>query len=133
MAEKTFRLEIVAPERTFYQGDVQMVELNTTEGEVGIYAGHIPMTMIVAPGVLTVTEAAGKKKAALLSGFLEVEGDKVTILAETVEWPEEIDQERVREAKKRATERMNRHQEGIDIARAEAALKRALAREKVLK
>ena len=67
MAENTMKLEVITPERSFYTGDVTFVELNTTEGEVGIYARHIPMTMIIAPGVLTITEEDGtKKKAALL-------------------------------------------------------------------
>lgn len=133
MAEKTFRLEIAAPERTFYKGDAVMVELNTTEGEVGIYADHIPMTLIIAPGVMTITEPAGKKKAALISGFMEVKGDEITILAETAEWPDEIDKERVQAAKQRAKDRILGRQDGVDIARAEAALKRALAREKAVK
>ena len=59
MAENTMKLEVITPERSFYTGDVTFVELNTTEGEVGIYARHIPMTMIIAPGVLTITEESG--------------------------------------------------------------------------
>ena len=47
MAENTMKLEVITPERSFYTGDVIFVELNTTEGEVGIYARHIPMTMII--------------------------------------------------------------------------------------
>jgi F-type H+-transporting ATPase subunit epsilon len=133
VAEKTFKLEIVAPDRIFYSGDAVMVELTTTEGEIGIYADHIPMTMIVAPGVLTITEPAGKKKASLIAGFMEIQQEKVTILAETAEWPEEIDLDRAKAAQKRAKERISSHKDGIDIARAEAALKRALTRENTLK
>ncbi|MDO4554381.1 MAG: ATP synthase F1 subunit epsilon [Lachnospiraceae bacterium] len=129
MADKTFKLEVVAPDRTFYEGDVTMVELTTTEGDVGIYAEHIPMTMIVAPGVLTITEPSGKKKASLISGFMEIKQDKVTILAETVEWPDEIDLDRAKEAYKRAKSRLDGHKDGVNIARAEAALKRALTRQ----
>jgi F-type H+-transporting ATPase subunit epsilon len=133
VAEKTFKLEIVAPDRIFYSGDAVMAELTTTEGEIGIYADHIPMTMIVAPGVLTITEPAGKKKASLIAGFMEIQQEKVTILAETAEWPEEIDLDRAKAAQKRAKERISSHKDGIDIARAEAALKRALTRENTLK
>lgn len=133
MAEKTFRLEIVAPDRNFYTGDAVMVELTTTEGEVGIYADHIPMTMIIAPGVLTITEPAGKKRASLISGFMEIQQEKVTILAETAEWPDEIDLARAEAAEKRARERLNSHLENVDVARAEVALKRAMAREKAVK
>ena len=65
-----------------------MVELNTTEGEIGVYPGHIPMTMIAAPGTLTITEEEGKKKADLISGFLEITQEKMTILAEEIKWSE---------------------------------------------
>ena len=61
MAENTMKLEVITPERSFYTGDVIFVELNTTEGEVGIYARHIPMTMIIAPGVLTITKKAEER------------------------------------------------------------------------
>lgn len=86
MAEKTVKLEIVAPDRIFYEGEATMVELNTTEGEVGIYPDHIPMTMIVAPGELHIHEGKEIKKADLISGFLEVQKEKITILAEEISW-----------------------------------------------
>ena len=89
MAEKTFKLTVAAPDRLFYEGDAVMVELNTTEGEIGVYKDHIPMTMILAPGVLTITEPKGSKKADLFSGFLEIQKEKITILAEAVEWREQ--------------------------------------------
>ena len=55
MAENTMKLEVITPERSFYTGDVTFVVLNTTEGEGGISARHIPMTMIIAPGVIRIT------------------------------------------------------------------------------
>ena len=128
MAEKLFRLEIISPDKMFYTNDVVMAEYNTTGGEVGIYAGHIPMTQIIAPGQLTITEEGGQKIAALLSGFVEITPEKVTILAEAVEWPENIDVERAREARIRAERRISSGQEDIDLARAELALKKALIR-----
>ena len=128
MAEKLFRLEIISPDKMFYTNDVVMAEYNTTEGEVGIYAGHIPMTQIIAPGQLTITEEGGQKIAALLSGFVEITPEKVTILAEAVEWPENIDVERAREARIRAERRISCGQEDIDLARAELDLKIALIR-----
>ena len=128
MAETLFRLEIISPDKMFYTNDVVMAEYNTTEGEVGIYAGHIPMTQIIAPGQLTITEEGGQKIAALLSGFVEITPEKVTILAEAVEWPENIDVERAREARIRAERRISSGQEDIDLARAELALKKALIR-----
>ena len=128
MAEKMFRLEIISPDKIFYAGDVVMAEYNTTEGEVGIYAGHIPMTQIIAPGRLTITEESGQKIAALLSGFVEITPEKVTILAEAVEWPDNIEVERAKEAKIRAERRIGSGKDDVDMARAELALKKALIR-----
>ena len=124
MADKTFRLEIIAPDRIFYSNDIYMVEYNTVEGEVGIYADHIPMTQIIAPGRLIITERNEEKQAALLSGFVEITPEKMTILAEA----QNIDVNRAKEAKTRAERRLSSEQGGVDIGRAELALKRAITR-----
>lgn len=93
----TFKLEVITPDRIFYTGEAQMVELTTTEGDVGIYAEHIPMTAIVAPGILTITESKDSvKEASLLEGFIEIMPDQITILAQSCEWPDEIDEKRPR-------------------------------------
>lgn len=128
MAEKLVSLEIISPEKIFYKGEAAMVEYNTTEGEVGVYPGHIPMTQIIAPGELIITEEQGKKSAALMSGFVEITQNKITILAEAVEWPEDIDLKRAEEAKIRAQRRLSEGSGELDIKRAELALKRALIR-----
>ena len=132
MAE-TFRLKVITPERVFYDGDVEMVEFNTTEGEIGIYKKHVPTTVIIQPGVLVITEADGVRKAALHAGFAEVLSDKVTILAELIEWPEEIDMERAESGGERARERITARGDDVDIDRAEAALQRSIARINTLK
>lgn len=126
--EKSFKLKIITPERVFYEGDVNMVEFNTTEGEIGIYKGHIPTTVIIKPGMLTVTEPDRVKNAALHSGFVEILQDQVTILAEIIEWPEEIDSSRAEAAKNRAEERLKVKTDNTDVLRAEIALQKALAR-----
>lgn len=130
MAElKKFQLEVISPERVFYTGDVEMVELTTTEGDIGIYAGHIPLTTIVAPGVLTITESSDRlKEAAVLEGFMEITPEKVTILAQSCEWPEEIDINRAREAKARAERRLKSTDEAVNMTRAELALRKSLVR-----
>ncbi|MCR5597625.1 MAG: ATP synthase F1 subunit epsilon [Lachnospiraceae bacterium] len=124
----TFALRIIEPDNVFYEGDVEMAEFNTTEGEIGIYRNHVPMTVIIKPGVLTITEPDGEKKAALHAGFAEILPNKVTILAEAIEWPDEIDLERAQSAEERARERIAAKGEGIDLDRASVALQRALAR-----
>ena len=128
---KTFKIKIITPERAFYEGEAVMAEFNTSEGEIGIYANHIPMTVILKPGVLTLTEENSVKKAALHTGFAEILQDSITILAEDAEWPDEIDVERARRAKERAEERIQSHAGDVDVARAQLALRRSLVRMKV--
>ncbi len=128
-----FTLRIITPERVFYEGEVSMVEFNTTEGEIGVYKKHVPMTVIVNPGIVTITEDEGTKVAALHAGFAEILQDKVIILAEIIEWPEEIDVERAQAAKNRAEERLRSKTPETDLLRAETALQRALARIHVIK
>lgn len=89
MADKnTFLLRIITPDRVFYENQVEMVEFNTTEGEIGVLPGHIPLTVIIKPGILNITEGEEDKEAALHAGFAEILPDRVTILAEIIEWPD---------------------------------------------
>lgn len=129
----SFLLRIITPDRIFYENQVQMVEFNTTEGEIGVLPGHIPLTVIVKPGILDITEAEGDKVAALHAGFAEILPEQVTILAEIIEWPEEIDVERAEAAKERAEERLRSRTPETDLARAETALQRAVARIQILR
>lgn len=126
--ERSFKLKIITPERVFYEDEVNMVELNTTEGEVGIYKQHVPTTVIIKPGILTITESEKTKHAALHAGFAEIQKEQVTILAEVIEWPEEIDRKRAQDAKERAEERLRTKTPETDVLRAETALQRAIAR-----
>lgn len=126
--EKYFDLEIISPERTFYKGQANFLELTTSEGDVGIYKNHIPMTNVIVPGIVTIHEADGVKEAAVHSGFMVILQDSVKIMAEVAEWPDEIDENRANEAKLRAERRLKEGGAGIDVVRAEAALKRSLTR-----
>lgn len=128
----SMKLEVVAPERIFYAGDVNFLEFTTTEGNMGVYPKHIPLTAIIAPGILRIHVDDEVKEAALMSGFIQILQDKVTILAESVEWPEEIDGNRAKEAEIRARRRIEENS-GVDMNRAELALKRALIRQSLTK
>lgn len=127
MAEK-FKLTIVTPDREFFNEEAEMVEFNTTEGEIGVYAGHAPLTVIVKPGILTITQGEKVRNAALHAGFVQILPEEITILAEIIEWPEEIDKQRAEEAKQRAEGRLAERSANIDLDRAQAALMRAVAR-----
>ena len=128
-----FTLRIITPDRVFFEGQVSMVEFNTTEGEIGIYKKHVPTTVIISPGILTITGEEGVKEAALHAGFVEILQDELVILAEIIEWPDEIDKARAESAKARAEERLRSKTPETDILRAETALQRALARIHVIK
>lgn len=130
---QNFYLRIITPDRMFYEGDVDMVEFNTTEGEIGVLPGHIPLTVIIKPGILVITEKDGEREAALHAGFAEILPEGITILAEIVEWPNEIDVHRAEEAMNRAKERLQSKTPETDVLRAETALLRAMARIEVIK
>lgn len=123
-----FKLRVITPDKKFYEGDVKMVEFNTTEGNIGIYKDHIPLTSIIAPGVLSIHEENRILRAALMAGFAEILQDEVTVMAEIAEWPEEIDLERAKEAQERARKRLSETSADVDTMRAELALRRALVR-----
>ncbi len=133
MADKDnlFDVKIITPEREFYSGKVSMLEFNTTEGEIGIYKNHIPLTTVIAPGIATMTEENDVKIAAIHAGFAEILGDRVTILAEIAEWAPEIDVERAKAAEDRARERLEKKDDNQDFYRAEIALKKALVRQDI--
>ena len=126
--EKLFQVEIITPDRVFYTGDATMIEFNTVNGEIGVYKHHIPLTTVLAPGIVTITNGDEKKTAAVHAGFAEILGEKVTLLAEVAEWPDEIDLARAEAAKERAEERLSNKSANLDVARAELALRRALVR-----
>lgn len=126
--DKYFDLEIISPDRIFFQGKAAMVEVNTTEGQIGIYRGHIPLTTILEPGIVVISDEEGKREAAIHSGFMEILQNRVRILAEEAEWPDEIDLNRALEAKVRAERHMQMQDPNINVARAEIALHKALVR-----
>lgn len=127
----TFDLEIVTPERKFFSDEVEMVILRTPDGEMGILKGHAPMVVAVDIGPIQIKKDGEWLKAVLTEGFMEVKQDKTIILADTAEWPDEIDANRAEEAKKRAEERLQRHISESEFSRSRAALARAMARLKI--
>ena len=129
---KVFQVQVISPDRIFYEGDVDMIEVKTSEGEMGIYKNHIPLTAILVPGILRLKNGSEQKEAALHDGFIEILGNKVIILAESCEWPDEIDINRAEEARIRAERRLNGADGEINEARAEMALRRAIVRKELV-
>lgn len=125
------KLTILTPEREFYTGEVTEIVTVSTQGAIGILPDHMPLVTTLKPCVTEITEKGGKKlKAFTSTGMLEVKDNDVKILCDACEWPEEVDLKRAEEAKKRAEQRLV-NKDGIDVKRAELALSRAMAREKL--
>ncbi len=131
MSDKTFILTIITPQRQVYQEPVNMVIVQTADGEIGVLAGHIPLVAPLAIGPMRIKTADGERKAAISEGFIEISSQGVLLLCETAEMAEEIDIARAESARQRAQSRLQDKKAGIDFTRAQAALQRALVRLKV--
>ncbi len=133
MADKGFRLTVLTQEKTTVDETVSSVTAPGTEGYLGILRDHAPLVTQLMPGKLTVKDLDGNETVyAVSGGFLEVSHNTVTLLADALEKGSEIDLARAEAAEKRARERLVKR-EGVDFDRAELALKRALNRERVRK
>jgi F-type H+-transporting ATPase subunit epsilon len=127
----TFLLEIVTPERLFFSGEVEMVVLQTPYGEMGILKDHMPLVSVVEIGPIRILKDGEWLRAAISEGFVEIISNKVIVLCDTAEWPDEIDLERALAAELRAKERLYTQLTQKEYIRAKAALQRALSRIKV--
>ena len=125
---KKIRLDIVTPEKVAYSDDVTMVIARTTAGDIGILPGHAALIAALAIWPLRVMTDSGEIQLVMCGGFIEVQPDKIIILANCAELPDDIDVARAETAKERAESRLHDRKENIDVARAEAALKRAIIR-----
>jgi F-type H+-transporting ATPase subunit epsilon len=129
------KLELATPTRMLVSGEVDEVVAPGVEGYFGVLPGHAALLTTLGNGAVTYRAGRDEKHLAVLGGFAEVQPDRVIILAEVAEAPEEIDRARAERARQRAELRLSgRHPPGhedegeIDYNRALAALERALAR-----
>ena len=131
------RLEIATPTRQLVSAEADEVVAPGSEGYFGVLPGHAPFLTTLGSGEVSYRHGREEGHLAVIGGFAEVQADRVMILAETAERPEEIDRERAERARQRAEQRLaGRNPQGrlpeaggeIDYARAVAALARALAR-----
>lgn len=130
----TIQVEIVTPERVVYRDQANIVVAKGKEGDLGILPNHIPLVTPLQIAPVRIKKEDAEDVVAVSAGFLEVRPDKVTILAEAAELPEEIDVDRAMRAKERAERRLAESgQEEIDFRRAELALQRATVRINVAK
>ena len=125
----SIKLDIVTAERMVYSEDVDMVIAPGVEGQLGILPHHTPLMTTLQVGELRVKKGGEEVSLAISGGFLEVRPDRVVVLADAAERADEIDLARAEEAKRRAEQQLSdRLVTGLDEARTEIALQRALAR-----
>jgi len=122
---RTFRLEIVTPEKLVYSEDVISVVVPAEKGYLGVLAGHAPLLCTIRPGEIRVRRDGGESYFATSGGFMEVTQKKATVLSESAEPPAAIDTKRAAEARRRAKERLSKPAKDVDRDRAQAALERA--------
>ena len=129
MSDKLIQLKVITPTKVLFEGEVKsfIVKTRGEVGEFAILADHAPITTSVGLGTLVLEMPDGSKKVtSLFGGYAVVQNNQAVLIAESAEWPEEIDSERAERSKERAEERLK--QEQVDIARARASLTRALVR-----
>lgn len=121
-------LEIVTAERVVLSDDVDMINAPTRDGRVGILPRHAPLLTILEPGELDIIKGGERTPFAISGGFMEVLPTRVTILADTVERADEIDEARAEEARRLAAERKQMAQSERDAQIAELKLRKEMAR-----
>jgi F-type H+-transporting ATPase subunit epsilon len=125
----TFLLTIVTPEKEVYRDTVDSVTLPTVEGEITVLAGHVPLSTILKPGELVIRKATDERPYAIGGGFIEVQSNRLVILADTAEHLAEIDEQRVQEAITRAEKlKTEINKDHVEYATMAAKLERDLAR-----
>ena len=127
----TFQLEIVTPEKLVVKEAVEEAQIPGLNGYLGILPGHAPLITELGVGVITYRAGGATKTLSMAWGFAEVLQDKVTILAETVERPDEIDVARAQQAKERAEQLLKSNDPKLDYDRVQDDLRRAETRLKV--
>jgi F-type H+-transporting ATPase subunit epsilon len=126
------KLEIVTAERQVFSGDVTTVIAEGIEGQMTVLPKHAPLITMLAPGELVIRKDGDEQYMVISGGFMEVMPEKVIVLADACERSDEIDLERAAAAKQRAEERLKSLTPDMDQSRAEAALRRSLARLRVV-
>ena len=123
-----FTLSVLTPDKCFLSGEAQEIVFDTPAGRLGIMAGHMSMIAAVAEGTIEILIDGEWKTAAVSQGFADIGENKVELFVDTVEWSDEIDTARAREALERAELRLKGNISRLEYVRTRAAVARALAR-----
>lgn len=129
----TFKLEIITPTREFLETQAAALTFNSTDGEITILKGHIPMVASLGIGELRIRDENGARVAFHSEGFVEVRPDEVLVFSQACEWPDEIDVSRAESARERALEKMRQKQSIFENRHTAISLTRAMVRLKLSK
>lgn len=122
-----FKVRVVTPRGLYKVLEVEILNVETTEGQIGILANHMPIVAMLTISTMTTNESDGRHSYAVSGGTVYFQNNFATVLANTIERSDEIDLRRAEQAKARAEELLYKGS-GIDTKRAEVALKRAINR-----
>jgi F-type H+-transporting ATPase subunit epsilon len=123
----TFKLEIVTPQATVFSEQVEMVTLTGADGQIGVYAEHVPLITQLVPGELIVLQAGQERLLAVGEGLVEVGGRHMSIVTDMAIPAEQIDEAKIEEARARAARRLQEKISDEEVASVNASMVRALA------
>lgn len=133
MSATTIQIEIVSTEKSLYSGDATMVVAPGVSGELGILPQHAPLLTRIKPGVLKILMEDGNQDLFYVSGgVLEVQPEKITVLADVAERGDDLDEERAQQARQAAEEKLASATPDLDYATAQAELARAVAQLQII-
>jgi F-type H+-transporting ATPase subunit epsilon len=121
-------LEIVTPQKSFFDDEIDMVIVRGSEGDLAILKDRTPIATPLKIGKIRIFKEDMERVASVVDGYITVVDNQATVVTEAAEWPGDIDVQRAKAAKERAEERLQKKESGTDLDRAEYSLKRAINR-----
>jgi F-type H+-transporting ATPase subunit epsilon len=128
MAAASFDLQILTPERIFFNGDVEAVTVPAPDGGLTVLAHHTPLVCPLAVGTIDIKQDEVWRECVNSEGFMEVHHDGVIVFVQACEWPDEIDASRAEQARRRAEEYLRQKRSLSEYNQSKIALARAMAR-----
>lgn len=121
-------VDVVSTERSIFSGEARFVEVPGAQGELGVLPGHTPLLTGVRPGTVRIEAADGSETYLYIAGgFVEIQPDRVTVLADTAMRADSLDHARAERAREEAQARLEQQSSDIDYAKAQAELAEAVA------